>query len=72
MRLTMIRDKFATDLTLEERTCIPVDNLMMLTFCEKTTNFRMEYDVYQQEESLDMGSPFSHYKSMYTGDTSGE
>ena len=51
MRLTMIRDKFATDLTLEERTCIPVDNLMMLTFCEKTTNFRMEYDVYQQEET---------------------
>ena len=41
------RDKLVTDPSLEERTCIPVDNLIeMLTFCEKTTYFGMESDIY--------------------------
>ena len=46
--LTLVWDKLATDLSLEECTCISVDNLMeMLTSYVKTTYFRMESDIYQ-------------------------
>ncbi len=45
---------------LEERTCIPIDNLMeMLTFCVETTYFGMISDIYLQEEGLAMGSLLS-------------
>ena len=38
--LAVVRDKLAADSLLEERTCIPIDNLMeMLTFCVETTYF---------------------------------
>ena len=58
--LAVVRDKLATDPLLEERTCIPIDNLMeMLTFCVKTTYFGMGSDIYRQEEGLAMGSPLS-------------
>ena len=44
--LTVVRDKLAADLSREEHICIPIDNLMeMLTFCVKTTNFRMGSDI---------------------------
>ena len=38
--LAVGRDKLAADPLLEERTCIPIDNLLeMLTFCVETTSF---------------------------------
>ena len=56
--LAVVRDKLATALLLEERTCIPIDNLMkMLIFCVETTYFGMGSDIYRQEEGLAMGSP---------------
>ena len=58
--LTVVWDKLATDTSPEESTCILVDNLMeMLTFCLKTTYFKMESDIYQQEEVLATGSLLS-------------
>ena len=58
--MTVVRDKLATDPSLEECTCISVDNLMeMLTFCMKIPHFEMESDIYQPEEGLAMGSPLS-------------
>ena len=58
--LAVVWDKLAADPLLEERTCIPIDNLMeMLTFCVETTYFRMGSDIYRQEEGLAMGSPLS-------------
>ena len=57
---TVVRDELATDPSLEERTCIPVDILMeVLNFCMKTTYIGMELDIYQQKEGLAMRSPFS-------------
>ena len=57
--LAVVRDKLAADPLLEERTCIPIDNLMeMLTFCVETTYFGMGSDIYRQE-GLAMGSPLS-------------
>ena len=57
--LAVVRDKLAADPLLEERTCIPLDNLMeMLTFCVETTYFVMGSDIYRQE-GLVMGSPLS-------------
>ena len=57
--LAVVRDKLAADPLLEERTCIPIDNLMeMLTFCVETTYFGMRSDLYRQE-GLAMGSPLS-------------
>ena len=57
--LAVVQDKLAADHLLEERTCIPIDNLMeMLTFCMETTYLRMGSDIYQQE-GLAMGSPLS-------------
>ena len=54
--IAMVRDKLTTDPLLEERACIPIDNLMeMLTFCVETSYFRMGSDIYRQE-GLDMGS----------------
>ena len=54
----VVRDKLSADPLLEERTCIPIDNLMeMLTFCVETTYFGMGSNIYQQEEGLAMGSP---------------
>ena len=56
--LTVVQNKLATDPSLEEHTCILVDNLMeTLTLCVKTTYFGMESDIYQQKEALSMGSP---------------
>ena len=58
--LAVVRDKLAADPLLEERTCIPIDNLMeILTFCVETSYFGMESDIYRQEEGLAMGSPLS-------------
>ena len=49
--LTVVQDKLAADPLLEERTRIPIDNLMeMLTFCVETTYFGMGFNIYQQEE----------------------
>ena len=57
--LAVVRDKLAADLLLEERTCIPIYNLMeMLTFCVETSYFGMTSDKYWQEV-LAMGSPLS-------------
>ena len=54
--LTVIRDKLAASPLLEERTCIPIDNLIkMLTFCAETAYFMMGSDIYPQEEGLAMG-----------------
>ena len=56
--LAVVRDKLSADRLLEERTCIPIDNLMeMLTFRVETTYFGIGSDVYRQEEGLAMGSP---------------
>ena len=58
--LAVVLDKLAADPLLEERTCIPIDNLMeMLTFCVEITYFEMGSDIYWQEEGLAMGSPLS-------------
>ena len=78
--LAVVRDKLAADPLLEERTCIPIDNLMeMLTFCVETTYFGMGSDIYRQEEGLAMGSPLSpvlanlymgYFEEMALGSTS--
>ena len=58
--LAVVRDKLTVDPLLEERTCIPIDNLMeMLTFCVETTYFGMGSDIYWKEKGLVMGSPLS-------------
>ena len=58
--LAVVRDKLAAHPLLEERTFIPIDNLMeMLTFWVETTFFGMRSDIYRQEEGLVMGSPLS-------------
>ena len=57
--LAVVRDNLTADPLLEERTCIPIDNLMeMLIFCVAITYFRMGSDIYQQE-GLAMGSSLS-------------
>ena len=53
--LAVVWDKLAADPLLEERTCIPIDNLMEM----ETTYFGMGSDIYQQEEGLAMGSALS-------------
>ena len=78
--LAVVRDKLAADTLLEERICIPIDNLMeMLTFCVETTYFGMGSDIYRQEEGLAMGSPLSpvlaniymeYFEEMALGSTS--
>ena len=78
--LAVVRDKLAADPLLEERTCIPIGNLMeMLTFHLETTYFRMGSDIYRQEEGLAMGSPLSlvlanlymeYFEEMALGSTS--
>ena len=78
--LAVVRDKLAADPLLEERTCIPIDNVMeMLTFCVETTYFGMGSDIYRQEEGLAMGSPVSpvlanlymeYFEEMALGSTS--
>ena len=78
--LAVVWDKLAADPLLEERTCIPIDNLMeMLTFCEETTYFGMGSDIYRQEEGLAMGLPLSpelaniymeYFEEMALGSTS--
>ena len=77
--LAGVRDKLAADPSLEERTCIPIDNLMeMLTFCVETTYFGMGSDIYRQE-GLAMGSSLSlvladiyleYFEEMALGSTS--
>ena len=77
--LAVVRDKLAADPLLEERTCIPIDNLMeMLTFCRVTTYFGMGSDIYWQE-GLAMSSPLSpvlaniymeYFEEMALGSTS--
>ena len=58
--LAVVRDKLAADPLLEERTCIPIDNLTeMLTFCVETTYFGMGSDIYQKEGGLALGLPLS-------------
>ena len=57
--LAIVLDKLAADPLLEERTCIPIDNLMeMLTFCVEKTYFGMGSNIYRQE-GLAMGLPLS-------------
>ena len=79
MRLAVVWDKLAADPLLEERTCIPIDNLMEMLTCVETTYFGMGSDIYQQEEGLAMGSPLSpvlanlyieYFKEMALGSTS--
>ena len=54
--LAVVRDKLAADPLLEERTCIPIYNLMeMLTFCVETAYFGMGYDIYRQEKRIGFG-----------------
>ena len=77
-RLAVVRDKLAADPLLEERTCIPIDNLMdMLIFCVETTYLWMGSDIYRQEEGLATGSPLSpvlanmeYFEEMALGSTS--
>ena len=58
--LAVVQDKLAPDPLLEERTCIPIDNLIeMLTFCVETTYFGIGSNIYRQEEGLSTGSPLS-------------
>ena len=78
--LAGVRDKLAAGPLLEERTCIPIDNLMeMLTFCVETTYFGMGSDIYRQEEGQAMDSPLSpvlaniymeYFEEMVLGSTS--
>ena len=57
--LAVVQDKLSADPALEERTCIPIDNLMeILTFCAEITYFGIGSDIYRQE-GLAMGSPLS-------------
>ena len=54
--LAVVRDKLAADPLLEERTCIPINNLMeMFTFCVETIYFGVGSDIYRQK-GLAMGS----------------
>ena len=65
--LTVVWDKLAADSSLEEHTCIPIDNLMeMLTFCVETTHFRIVSDLYQQEKTLPMGTIIISIDKTYT------
>ena len=58
--LAVVQNKLAADPSLEECTCIPIDNLMeMLTFCVETTYFGMGSDIYRQVKGLPKGSPLS-------------
>ena len=58
--LTVAKDNLVADPSLEERSCIPTDNLMeMLTFFEETIYFGVGCNIYRQEEGLAMGSPLS-------------
>ena len=58
--LTVVRDRLASDSSIEEWTSIPVDNLMvMLTFCTQTTHFRMGSPIYRQDKGVAMGSALS-------------
>ena len=78
--LAVVRDKLAVDPLLEERICIPIDNLMeTLTFCVETTDFGMVSNIYRQEERLAIGSPLSpvlaniymeYFEEMVLGSTS--
>ena len=64
--LTVVQDKLAADPSLEEHTCIPIDNLMeILTFCEDTAYFEMGSEIYWQEEGLAMGSLLSPLANVY-------
>ena len=77
--ISLVRDKLAAGSLLEERTCIPIDNLMeMLTFCVETTYFGSGSDIYRQK-GLAMGSPLSpvmaniykeYFEEMALGSTS--
>ena len=51
--LAVIQDKLYADFLLEERTYIPLDNLI------ETTYFEMGSDIYRQEEGLAIGSTLS-------------
>ena len=78
--LAVVRNKRIADPLLEERTCVPIDDLMeMLTFCVGTTYFGTGSDIYRQEEGLAMGSPLSpvlatiyieHFEEIALGSTS--
>ena len=80
MTLTVVRDKLAVYLSLEERTCVPIDKKMeMLIFGVETIYFSMGYNIYQQNEGLAMGSPLSpvlaniyieYFEEMALGSTS--
>ena len=77
--LAVVRERLAADSSLEERTCISINNLMeMLTFCVETTYFEMGSDIYWQVDGLAMGSPLSpvlaniymeHFEEMALGST---
>ena len=45
--LSVVRDRLASDSSLQDRTSIPIDNLMeMLTFCTQTTHFGIGSCIY--------------------------
>ena len=58
--LAIVRNKLEEDTTLQERTPLPIDNIMeMLTLCVTTTAFQLGTEHYQQKEGMAMGSPLS-------------
>ena len=76
--LLVVQDKLTANSLLEERTCIPKDNLMEMLTCVATTFIGMGSDIYQQE-GLAMNSSLSpvlaniymeYFKEMALGSTS--
>ena len=58
--LAIIREKLENDEDLEERTPIPVNNIMeLVTFCLRNAYFQLENQIYQQVDGLAMGSALS-------------
>ena len=58
--LKVIKDLLETDLTLKERTVLPVeDTTLLLEFCLKNTCFSFQGQFYEQVEGVAMGSPVS-------------
>ena len=58
--LKLTNDRLLADSTLEERSTIPVIDIMrLLEFCLRNTYFQFRGTIYEQSEGLAMGSPVS-------------
>ena len=56
--LGIIKDLLEKDITLKERTMLPVkDIIVLLEFCLKNTYFSFQWQYYEQVEGAAMGSP---------------